>query len=271
MASGHYARVVQEKNNNDKLVNKTKNIKLMCASDPVKDQTLFLSALSQSQLRRILFPIGSYKKSEVRDLACKFNLSNKDQPDSQGLCFLGKVKFDAFLESYLGNQYGDIVDFVTGNVIGRHYGVSFHTVGQRKGIGKMLYPNATSNGPWYIVAKNPSLRVLLVSNMYHEDMFKDARSKFYVKNIRWIAENVPYLHRVDDKSELWYVGIKIRHGPTIVKGMLSLNYYVNEEEKESSATGNVYLIDKDSGLAPGQFVAFYRTDGSECLGCGVIS
>ena len=114
--------------------------RLLRAPDPIKDQSYFLCALTQEQLDRVLFPIGKFQKTEVRALAQEFDLPNKHRPDSQGLCFLGKVKFDEFLAAYLGERPGNIIDARTGEVLGRHHGVWYHTVGQRKGIGKVLNP-----------------------------------------------------------------------------------------------------------------------------------
>ena len=163
VASGHYARLEEIRMNDDESAENAgkkgpkKTMRLLRAPDPIKDQTYFLCALTQDQLRRVKFPIGRYLKSEVRELAQQFNLPNRNRPDSQGLCFLGKVKFDEFMEAYLGTNPGDIVDAAGGRVIGRHNGLWYHTVGQRKGIGKVLNPIESSRGPWYIVAKDRKL------------------------------------------------------------------------------------------------------------------
>jgi tRNA-specific 2-thiouridylase len=139
VASGHYAQLIADDNGAKQLLR---------APDAVKDQSYFLCALKQEQLQRVLFPIGHLEKHEVRQLAQDYDLPNKNRPDSQGLCFLGKVKFDEFLAAYLGESPGDIIDARTGGKIGRHNGVWYHTVGQRKGIGKVLDPKATAKGPW---------------------------------------------------------------------------------------------------------------------------
>jgi len=161
IASGHYAQVRRAENDvedNDKNVNgiggdSASIARLFRAPDPVKDQSYFLCALDQSQLSRLLFPIGHLEKTEVRQLADDFQLPNRHRPDSQGLCFLGKVKFRDFMQIHLGKQVGDIIDAVTGEIIGQHHGVWYHTVGQRKGIGPYLLPKSTAFGPWYVVAK----------------------------------------------------------------------------------------------------------------------
>lgn len=243
VASGHYASLQRNKH--------TGRMRLFRAPDPVKDQSYFLCALRQRQLQKLLFPIGNLQKSEVRQVAVKLDLPNKARPDSQGLCFLGKVKFDSFLREYLGDTPGPIVDASNNEPLGRHRGLWYHTVGQRKGIGKVLDPLATSRGPWYVVAKDPSSNTLYCSNEYEEEAYEASRSQFTVENLQWIAGQAP------SGTEFT---MKIRHGPRLANGTMV---------QTSDTTANVQLERKDSGLAPGQYVVFYRE--TECLGCGVIS
>ena len=266
VASGHYAQLVE----GDEDESGQKQMHLLRAPDPVKDQTYFLCALTQEQLSKVKFPIGSFLKSEVRDLAQQFQLPNRNRPDSQGLCFLGKVKFDEFINAYLGTNPGDIVDATTGRVIGRHNGLWYHTVGQRKGIGKVLNPKETAKGPWYIVAKDQEKNIVIASNEYDQEAFEEARSDFYVEDITWIAGSVPErLLQRDGGDKQWNHGrftMKIRHGPTMVNGTLTL-----DEADPGGRSGNVHLNTKDKGLAPGQYCVFYNVDNDECLGAGVIS
>lgn len=263
VASGHYAQLVEGDKNRDLQ-------RLLRAPDPIKDQSYFLCVLTQEQLKRILFPIGHLHKSEVRQLAHDFNLPNQHRPDSQGLCFLGKVKFDEFLSAYLGDCPGPILDAATEEVLGQHRGVWYHTVGQRKGIGKVLNPKATSRGPWYVVAKDPERKIVFVSNKYEEEVFTAARSQFYVEDLQWIRGEVPlefFQHMTRSDVSSVPAGrflFKIRHGPTLASGTLEL-------DDEKGCGGNVRLEDKDGGLAPGQFVALYAKESNECLGGGVIS
>eukprot|EP00978_Attheya_sp_CCMP212_P025684 scaffold83100_cov60-Attheya_sp.AAC.1 len=266
VASGHYAQLMDDDNNDDEEEQEggIKKKRLFRAPDPVKDQSYFLCALTQEQLSRVLFPIGPFHKSEVRALAQEFDLPNKDRPDSQGLCFLGKIKFDEFLRAYLGEQPGDILDASTGEKIGRHKALWYHTVGQRKGIGKVLHPQETAKGPWYVVAKDPDRNILLASNKYDEDTFSAARSEFYVEDIRWIAKQVP--DEIQQGGNKGRINMKIRHGPTIVEGLLELL-----STKEDETSGKIRLDAKDGGLAPGQFVAFYGLHTEECYGGGIIS
>ena len=246
VATGHYAQLKSE----------PPYKRLYRAPDPIKDQSYFLAALTQDQLNKVLFPIGKYEKSKVRELAQEFDLPNKNRPDSQGLCFLGKVKFDEFLSAYLGNDPGDIVDAETGEVIGRHNGIWYHTVGQRKGIGKVLLPLATSRGPWYVVAKDTKRKLIVASNKYDEKDFEKTRREFYVEDLHWIASPP------DSLSSGVHLSMKIRHGPSIVNGVIT---------SDDEENGKIVLDQKDGGLAPGQFVAFYRRNDDECLGSAVIS
>jgi len=263
VASGHYARL-EDVVTSSSTTNTQK--RLFRAPDPIKDQSYFLCALTQKQLSKVIFPIGMYQKAEVRELANEFQLPNRNRPDSQGLCFLGKVKFDEFLASYLGNRPGDVVDAMTGDIIGRHNGLWYHTVGQRKGIGKVMFPLATAHGPWYVVAKDQERDIVYVSNRYDEDDFARARSEFELEDIKWIS-GTPPLDAKDAETETEWNEIrfdmKIRHGPKIVQGTLVLN--------GDGSTGNVLLDSKDGGLAPGQYVVFYQIGTLECLGAGVIS
>jgi tRNA (5-methylaminomethyl-2-thiouridylate)-methyltransferase len=283
VASGHYAQLkVQsdddDNNNEDDNQHQQQQLprqKLYRAPDPVKDQSYFLCALSQAQLQTLLFPIGHLEKSEVRRLADQFQLPNRNRPDSQGLCFLGKLKFSDFLHANLGEKPGDIIDAVSGVAIGQHKGVWYHTVGQRKGIGKSLFPLATSQGPWYVVAKDPSQNIVYASNQYDEQVFEQARSQVHVEEIHWIAGSPPTISssstttsEEEEGTRQLPLQMKIRHGPRLVNGTLELLSLSSPDDDPNQ--GIVRLEQKDGGLAPGQFIVFYKEDG-ECLGGGIIS
>lgn len=111
------------------------------------------------------------------------------------------------------------------------------------------------------MAKDPSRNVVLASNQYDEGVFESARTDFYVEDIRWITGKEP-VSIVSGKGRFQ---MKIRHGPKITEGLLSL------ERDGANVIGHIRLDKKDGGLAPGQFVVFYNTKDSECLGSGVIS
>lgn len=232
VATGHYARVEYDANGKA----------LLCQTpDDVKDQTYFLAHLSQEQLSRIVFPLGDFTKAEVRELAKKYDLPNKDRKDSQGICFLGKLKFSDFIKHHVGEQTGDLIEYETGKKVGEHHGFWYYTIGQRQGIG-------LAGGPWYVVEKRPELNQVVISRMYYSSE-KD-RKTFDVENCTWFAGVQP------SASEL---KVKLRHGPH------KHDCYVTFD---TLTTGHVELVDNDQGISSGQFAVFY--DGDTCLGSGVI-
>lgn len=231
VASGHYAQLEEQ----DGL------FLLKKAKDPFKDQTYFLSQLNQSQLSRALFPIGHLLKSEVRSLAAKYDLPNKDRKDSQGICFLGKIEFSEFIKHHLGVHHGDLVEHETGTVVGQHEGFWYFTIGQRKGIG-------LSGGPWYVVAKDPVNNIVYISRQYFSQ--DKQRNIVHVSSFNWIAGYPP---------ENTALQVKLRHGELLYSCSLELI---------DRTHGIVHLEGRDQGIAPGQFAVFY--DNDLCLGSGVI-
>lgn len=231
IASGHYAHVVHESN----------LAHLKQAPDAIKDQTYFLSYLDQSQLQKLVFPIGHLAKHEVRILAQQFDLPNKDRKDSQGICFLGKLKFSDFIKQYLGEKKGDMIEAETGTVMGSHNGFWFYTIGQRQGLG-------LAGGPWYVVAKDPATNSVYISRSYHAD--DKNRDTFMVHKIHWILGMSPI------KTELV---VKMRHGP---------HQHACTITHTDDGRMLVQLASRDQGIAAGQFAVFY--DENECLGAGII-
>ncbi len=231
IATGHYAQTVE----------KNSIFYLKKAPDKVKDQTYFLANLKQEQIKKLLFPIGHLTKSEVRELAQKYNLPNKDRKDSQGICFLGKFKYNEFVKHYLGEKKGDLIEFETGKKIGEHEGYYFYTVGQRKGI-------QLSGGPWYVVDKDIDKNIVFISKSYHEP--EKNRNHFEVANLNWFEGKIPVKNKLQ---------VKLRHGE---------NFYNCELSQENSHKLKVQLDCNDQGIAAGQFAVFY--DDEICLGAGVI-
>lgn len=231
IATGHYAQVV-ERNGVFHLVR---------APDPIKDQTYFLSYLSQDQLGYSLFPIGHLTKPQVRQLAHHFNLPTQSRRDSQGICFLGKLSFPDFIKHYLGERQGDLIELETGKKVGKHNGFWFYTIGQRQGIG-------LSGGPWYVAAKDVDRNQVFISREYYTP--DKQRNQFEVRAFNWL-QGVPTV-----KKELQ---VKVRHGAQ----MHSCCIEVRAHDRIA-----VKLLGNDQGIASGQFAALY--DGDECLGSGVI-
>ena len=231
VATGHYAQAEERDGNTF----------LKMSPDAVKDQTYFLSQLSQTQLAHAVFPIGGFAKERVRELAKEFHLPNAERKDSQGICFLGKIPLDKFLEYHLGKRPGKLIEYETKKVLGEHDGFWYFTVGQRKGI-------RLSGGPWFVVAKNPETNEVLISHGDHHALL--ARDTFTVAGLNWIAGQP---HR---RSNL---RVKLRHGAKLYQATI---------EFLENGTLKVTLKEKDQGLAAGQFAVFY--DGEYCLGGGVI-
>src|SRR3990172_8160530 len=118
-----------------------------------------------------MFPIGHLVKNQVRELAHQFDLPTKDRKDSQGICFLGKLKFRDFIKHYLGEKQGPMVELETGAVIGQHAGSWFYTIGQRQGLG-------LSGGPWYVADKDPKKNIVYISRHYYSE--EKVRNSFEV-------------------------------------------------------------------------------------------
>ena len=232
IATGHYAQV-EERNG---------EVYLKRAPDLVKDQTYFLSQLSQSQLSRALFPIGLYSKPEVRVLAEKLALPNAKRKDSQGICFLGKIPFDEFLRQHLGTKKGPLVEGETGKTVGEHDGFWYFTIGQRAGIG-------LSGGPWYVVEKDVVTNTVFISHATYRAA--RAQRSLFVTGLNWFNE------QPEDGAVL---SVKLRHGP---------KEYQCQVQWQDMETLEVFLQrEADAGVASGQYAVFYR--GDYCLGGGVI-
>ncbi len=237
IATGHYARVGRHDG----------HYCLLKGRDPAKDQSYFLHMLDQDQLARALFPLGELHKTEVRLLAREAGLPNHARKDSTGICFIGERRFREFLGRYLPAQPGE-VRTVDGRRVGRHDGLMFHTIGQRKGLG-IGGRNDGSGEPWYVVAKDLRDNALIVGQgCDHPLLYSDV---LIAGRLHWIAGVPP----------AWPLGCqaKIR--------------YRQEDQAcvvEPDGEGRVAVTFErpQRAIAPGQSVVFYR--GEECLGGGVI-
>lgn len=234
--TGHYARLAREENG---------DVRMFRAVDPVKDQSYFLAHLHPEQLQKIHFPLGGMPKTQVRELASEWDLPNKDRKDSQGICFLGKIKYPQFVKHYLGENPGEIRNEQTGEILGEHRGLWFYTIGQRSGLG-------LGNGPWYVSGKNMELNQLLLTHGDKQDLA--LRSHFRIGELSWLSGRAP--QNLEETTFLF----KLRHGPDLIEGRLS--------KASGSDCLEVSLEKGDRGIAPGQFCVIYKEE--ECLGCGCI-
>lgn len=253
VASGHYAHVEHQSGGYE-----NKFSVLRMSADKIKDQTYFLSHLSQAQLGRLLFPLGCMSKEEVRKLAAEMGLPNKDRKDSQGICFLGKVKFSEFVAKHIGEMEGIILEAETGDFLGRHRGFWFYTIGQRQGL-------RLPGGPWYVVEKDLENNVVFVSRNYFS--FDKRRRIFRVGSLNWILGAPP--------ESFDNLQCKVRHGPKLydcdielVNGSLPKEKEPGFAVKPTEDVAVVRLREDDQGLAAGQFAAFYTRN--ICLGSGII-
>ncbi len=219
---------------------------LTTAKDPVKDQTDFLAQINYLQVSKLMFPIGDLMKSEVREIALKANLPSSKRPDSQGICFLGKVNYNDFIRRYLGEKEGPIVEMETGKVLGRHKGYWFHTVGQRKGLG-------LSGGPWYVIKKDVEANIVWATKGFDADA--QYGNEFSMHDFQFITDN-PWGNENAERE----ITFKIRHTPEFTRGKILYSpdkYHVVSEQKIQ-------------GIAPGQFGVIYDADSKICIGSGEI-
>jgi tRNA-specific 2-thiouridylase len=258
----------------------------------VKDQSYFLCGLTQQQLQRCLFPIGHLQKPHVRALAEKYNLPTKSRRDSQGICFLGKLKFDDFIEHYLGRSPGPVRCMRTGELLGTHHGLWFHTIGQRKGLGPLLNPGTVHAGPWFVCAKDVQRNTLFVSNetptaLPIEETHERAQG-IMIEQVNWI-NGIPVAllkERTAVSPGAGYstglpMRFKLRHSPHFAAGTLHLvdsdqgdeqrDIFAKEHNQSQSqhTAVRVVLFEEPASVAPGQFVAFYQND--VCVGSGVVA
>ena len=236
-ATGHYATTTERNG----------KIYLSTAIDKKKDQTDFLAQIDSVQVSHLLFPIGDLLKQEVREMAVSAKLPNASRRDSQGICFLGNIDYNAFIRRHLGERQGAIVELETGKILGSHKGYWFHTIGQRKGLG-------LSGGPWYVMAKDVDTNTIFVSNGY-------GTKKQYGKVLK-LAE----FHFITDDP--WgemespvEITFKNRHTPDFTSGLLI------KEGKSYSISSKEPV----QGIAPGQFAVVYDKERHICVGSGVIT
>ncbi|ARU91960.1 tRNA-specific 2-thiouridylase MnmA [Spiroplasma clarkii] len=162
IAMGHYAGV--------RFNEKLQTFELIRAVDVEKDQTYFLCQLTQTMLAKTLFPLQPYQKAEIRALAKKYQLTTADKKDSTGICFIGERNFTKFLQNYIPNQPGKIIDINTNEVLGEHIGVMYYTIGQRKGLNL-----GGQKEPYYVAKKDIEQKILYVSKLSDESYLKSSQ------------------------------------------------------------------------------------------------
>lgn len=213
--------------------------RLLKGLDPDKDQSYFLHAVKQEAFKKVLFPIGHLHKKEVRALAREHGLSTAEKKDSTGICFIGKRDFRPFLSQFIGTKPGNF-ETLKREVVGRHEGAAFYTLGQRKGMGL-----GGEGEAWYVVGKDLDRNVVFVERgTNHPALFSQ---ELRVKDLSWVAE-APILP--------FRCTAKIRYRQQDTPCTLYEDNRVVFDEPQRAAT-------------PGQSVVFYQ--GNICLGGGVIA
>mgnify|MGYP000970841554 FL=1 len=233
---------------------------LTTAPDPVKDQTDFLAQINFRQVSKLLFPTGHLLKSQVRQIAEEAHLLSARRKDSQGICFLGKVNYNEFIQRALGEREGLIIERETGKVLGKHRGYWFHTIGQRKGLG-------LSGGPWFVVKKNIRRNILLVSQGYDpSDQYGDhigMEQCDFISLDPWAYTSLHQgLETPLSRETPLEITFKVRHTPEFTQGLLSYHpergYLIQSKEPIQ-------------GIAPGQYAVLYDTEHRICFGSGMIT
>lgn len=238
IAMGHYA----------KRVDKDGKTYLYKAFDKSKDQSYFLSQISNEQLKFSLFPLGDITKKEVRKIAEEQNLlSVENKKDSTGICFIGERNFKEFLKNYIPAQKGKIIEINTNKVLGEHEGVYYYTIGQRKGLGIGGVKGLESHG--FFVCK------------------KDVKN-----NILYVANDKEDEHLLSDEaiiSSMNYFNEKIADGEHL---MVKFRYRQDDRGVKcyNLENGDVRLVFDEpyKAVTPGQACVFYK--GEECVGGGLI-
>ena len=240
VATGHYARIIhEEKDGNIKSV-------MLRGVDDNKDQTYFLCQLNQEQLEKVLFPLGNYTKPQIREIAEKYNLKTAKKKDSTGICFIGERNFNEFLSKYLPAKKGNIVN-TEGKILGRHNGLMYYTIGQRKGIGIGNTKEGTGE-PWFVVDKDLEKNELVVT--------QGDNLVLYSKGL--IETDFNFINKDEITFPLKFT-VKYRYRQDDSKAVINK---LNENEYE-------VIFDKpQKAVTLGQIVVAYN--GEKCLGGGVI-
>ena len=226
IATGHYARMIEGN--------------LYKGLDSNKDQSYFLSQLSNEQLKNVIFPVGNLNKSEVRKIAREYDLITKDKKDSTGICFIGERNFRKFLSNYLPNQPGKIVNIETNNVLGEHIGLMHYTIGQRKGLNI-----GGTKDKLFVVGKSLEKNILYVCEGENND---------YLYSDSCIIDNLV----LNTSDKLVKCNAKFRYRSKDVEVSVK---YLNDNELQIMYNGV-------KGVTPGQICALYIED--RCIGSGII-
>jgi tRNA-specific 2-thiouridylase len=245
--------------------------KLCEAEDKNKDQSYFLWTLSQSQLKHCLFPIGKYKKPEVRAIARKAGLPTAEKKDSQGICFLGKVSLSDFLKQYIPEKKGAILT-TSGETIGKHAGAAFYTIGQRHlGVSYNVESLKSKRGkerePFYVAEKNVKKNTVIVAEgSDHPALYK---KEIELADVNLI--DASFVHSIESTNEAIPVFARVRYRQPLSKAMLRVQCPKSKVKSRkmsfmkdvSLSTCRFQLVfdHPQKFVASGQSAVFYVNDG----------
>lgn len=234
LATGHYCQNI--------FVNKV--YQLRKGSDPGKDQSYFLYTIGQQALSRVLFPVGTMLKPNLRQLAHSYQLATSSKKDSTGICFIGKRDFKEFLGKYLAYTPGEF-QTLNGKVIGEHQGMAFYTLGQRKGMGI-----GGPGEPWFVVGKDAERNIVyLEQGANHPALFCD---ELTAVELSWVSGETP-------KNFPYACKAKVRYR------QMDQECVIMKKENDSL---NVRFLVPQRAITPRQSIVFY--EGENCLGGGMI-
>jgi len=266
VATGHYCRKEEITIDGNKIQ------RLLAGKDATKDQSYFLCQVNQYQLSKSLFPIGDMQKSEVRKLAKEIGLNTAEKKDSQGLCFIGKVKLPTFLQQFLKPKTGKVVEINAensmylkenisnkfegfsysssiGKVVGDHNGAHYYTIGQRKGLNIGGFPL-----PLFIIGTNVKENIIYVGQGEdHPGLYRDGLT-VSKENIHWVREDL----KIDFDNPTDY-NSRIRYRQKLTPCTITINEFGLK----------VSFRESQRGITPGQFISWYKND--ELIGSGVIN
>jgi len=228
MATGHYARVEASAD----------GYRLLKGVDHSKDQSYFLYNLVQKQLQHLLLPMGALYKSQTKKMARELGLADIIKTESQDVCFIPDSDYSSFISKRISSPPGDIID-TNGNILGKHKGLAYYTIGQRQGLG------LASNKRLYVIRLDTGSNRLVVGSQEHLLV-----SHLSASQLNWVAGKAP-----DDTSD---VTAKIRYRSSEVEVNLNIN----------KNTAEVRFSQPQQAVTPGQSIVFYR--GEVVLGGGVI-
>jgi tRNA-specific 2-thiouridylase len=241
VATGHYSRRAEL------AAGAADRFSLLEGVDKNKDQSYFLTLLSQEQLADARFPVGHLPKPELRRLAAEAGLPNAAKKDSQGICFIGEVKMQDFLRQYVPDQPGPIVRATDGKLLGRHPGLHYYTLGQRKGIG---VPSNTDHQAYVVVGKRAEDNALLVAfdsadapGLFH--------TQVRVHSLQWNSAPITTPRQLEGR-------VRYRDPRTPIEFI-----------PEGNDTALVRFAQPQRGLASGQILALH--EGERLLGGGIYA